>query len=224
MKTVWPVAQDIKDIATAMGSALPSRITDTVINQCIDGAVRNIIQHTKRTWIPVNEKRYFDGSGTGEMEVDDFISLTTVNIIGIQSTVTAPLDNVSPVVRANFPNTRIQIYKGSIPFYNNQWITIFPIGRSNIEIDARWGYAESIPDDLWLCAAYQAVAMGLNFSTYNADGFLIKWTEADVAEVRNRYDPFKHLGGMPGMSYRDIIKLYKRPSSYLIRKQQRIMV
>jgi len=223
MSTIWPTRTEVKNLVSAMGVSIPARVTDSTIDLFIAAASANFVQHTKRTWTPTTEVRTFNGSGTGMLEIDDYISISTVTFIGNPTVIALPIDHFHEVSVANYPKNRIQIYQGGALSFNNQWITAFPSGRSNIEINANWGYGASIPSDVWLCVAYQSVAMIVNFTQFDINGYLIKFSEADVTEVRNRYDPFQFFT-KGALSYRETVKLYKLPSSRYTRRQAKILI
>lgn len=222
--TAWPVLTDISLVAGSMGITLGTATMSTAFQQYqLDAVIEAINQGTRRTWITATEDRYFDGSGSGQLEIDEYVTISTVQLVGwFGVTAGLALQNVVEVSKNQFPKTRIQIFRGSIPAFYNVWVDRFPVGRSNILINALWGYANTIPNDLWWGAAYQAAAVLINLSLFKTDGFLIKWQEADVTEVRNYMDPFKFFKS--GKTFESLIKFYKKPSSFFFDKQTRRLV
>lgn len=219
--TAWPTIADVSVIASAMGVTLNvTAQSQEFQNTILDSVINNIATKTRRQFLVTTESRYYDGNDTGELEIDEFITLNSIEIIGwwgITSGLT--ISNPIAVNRAQFPNTRIQVYRGSIPALYRVWIDRFVQGRGNILVNAAWGYGTTIPSDLWLGAAYQATGILLNMRQYNEDGYLIKWSEEDVTQVRNRMDPFKFFDS--GMTWKGLLTSYRKPSSYFIRKQTR---
>lgn len=222
--TDWPALSDISAIALGMGVSLPTSVLGTAIQQSVlDSVIENITRKTHRTWVVTSAERYYDGNNTGQIEVDEFVSLTSVELIGWFGISTGlSLSNVIAIERPTFPNTKIQIYRGSLPALYRVWVDRFPSGRSNIKTVASWGYATTIPADLWLGVAYQAAGILINWKLFKTDGFLIKWTEADVTQVQNYMDPFKYFAS--GMTYKGLIKMYKKPAQYFQAKQQRVLM
>ncbi len=221
--TSWPTLTDVSSIASAMNVTLTTAQGTAIQQSFLDSVINNFTTKTRRTWLTVTEDRFYDGNDTGEIEVNEFITLNSIDIVGWFG-ITSGLTILSPinVVRPTYPNTRIQVYRGSTPALYRVWLDRFVVGRGNIKINALWGYATTIPDDVWLGVALQAAGLLVNLSLFKTSGFLIKWSEEEVTEVRNYQDPFKFMGN--GMSYKGLIELYKAPSAYRFRKMGRAMV
>lgn len=218
-----PTVTDISAVATAMGVTIGTHISNVVQQNVLDAVITNFKNRTHRTFVPVSETRYFDGNNSGMIEVDDFVTLSTVELVGWYGITNAlTLSNYAAVERSGYPINRIQIYKGSIPSLPSMWIDRFPAGRSNVKITALWGFASTVPDDVWQAIVYQASGIVINMSLFKTQGYLIKWQEADVSEVRNYMDPFKFFSSV--MDYKGTIKLYKRPSGLIFRKQAKPLV
>lgn len=224
--TTWPTITDVSALVSAMGGTVTAgtAIQDSIL----DAVIQTVNLRTHRTWIPTTTTRYYNGNDQGEIEIDEFITISTIELIGWFGVTTGlELSNFAPIEnRPGYPNTRLQIYRGSIPAFYRHWVDRFPSGRQNLKITGIFGYATTIPDDLWWGVAAQAAGIHLNMLQYGAQGtagFLIKWAEADVTEVRNALDPFKFVG-IPYGSLKALIKVYKKPDSYLFRKRQRVLV
>ena len=217
-RTAWPVLSDVTAIAVGMGVTIGSAPSTVVQQQVLDSVIEWMEVRTRRDFITATENRYFDGNGTGSIEVDEFITVNSVAIVGWFGN-TNGLALTSPVasVRSNYPNTRIRIYRGSVPAWYQYWVDRFPEGRENIEVNALWGYNTTIPAPVWQAVAYQAAALIINYKLFKSDGYLIKWQEEDVTEVRNYMDPFKYFDS--GMTFKAIVKEYKRPSGVRLRRQ-----
>lgn len=226
--TAWPQLTDVTSVVTAMGGSIS---VGTSIQQTIlDGVISTVHRKTHRTFIPETEVRYFNGNDSGEIEIDEFITISTIELIGWFGITTGlELANFAPIEnRPGFPNTRIQIYRGSVPAWYRHWVDRFPSGRQNLKISATWGYDTTIPDDLWYGVLAQTTGALINIdqakNTEVSKGFLIKWSEADVTEVRNQMDPFKFLSVGAGGGFRELLRTYKRPDSYYFRKRTRVLV
>lgn len=221
--TAWPTHTDISQVASAMGITLGTAFSSAYITTKIDAIVENFSNRTHRNFIPVQETRYFNGNGRGELEIDDIVTLTSVDIVGwFNITPGLNLDNVHLVERPGYPKNRIQVYQGSVPGLYHMWVDRFPIGRDNIKVVATWGFSSTIPHDVWDAIRLQAAGQIINESNYKSAGFLIKWQEADVTEVRNYMDPFKYFH-LP-YTYNGIIKLYKKPSGTVFRRQEKQLI
>lgn len=221
--TAWPTITDVADLAASMNVTFGTAISTAVQQGAIDSVVENVGRRTHRTFIPVTEQRYYDGNDTGELEIDDFVTLYTVQLVGWYGVVSGiTMDNLAQVDRATFPTNRLQIYRGSLPSFYRYWIDRFPRGRGNVAVSATWAYANTIPDDLWWGVAYQAAGILINRRNYTTAGYLVKWTEDETTEVRNYMDPFKFFKS--GTTYEGLLKQYRKPSGYFIRKQQRQLV
>lgn len=222
--TAWPTVTDSVNIAEAMNQTIGATVSTELQTVVRDAVVERVKRFTQRTWIPETETRSFDGNGTGILEVDDYITLNSIVIVGwFGQTTGLTLENFNAVEKNTFPNNRIQIYRGSIPNYVGQWANAFPIGRSNIEINAVWGYDTTIPPDLWLAVAYQQTGILLNWKQFESAGYLVKWQEADVTEVRMRLDPFEFFKHS-GLDFDKVLKRYKRPSGIQLRKQAKRLI
>lgn len=224
MSTAWPTTTDLATIASAMGVTFGASIGSAFQTQVLGAVTDSIKSRTRRLFeVESGGTRYYDGTGTGQMEIDEFTTISTLEIVGWYGLTSGLiLQEIHEVQRYGFPKTMIQIFKGSLPALGRNWVDRFPVGRSNIKIIANWGYDTTIPQDLWYAAAYQATALLLNMKQYDEDGYLIKMAEADVTEVRNRMDPFKFFNSSDTFS--KIVRRYAKPSGYYLRKQNRQIV
>jgi hypothetical protein len=223
MKTAWPEVTDVASIVSAMGVTMRTAISTAIQTNILNACISNFNARTRRTWLPVTETRYFNGSDSGMIEVDEYTEISTVEIIGWYGITSGMvIDSIVEVDRANYPKTKIQIYRNSLPGLYRVWVDRFPAGRSNIKITADWGYATTVPDDVWWGVAYQAAGILINISNYATDGFNIKWQEADVTEVRMYMDPFTFF--KTGTTYKGLCNLYRRPASFALRKQAKPLV
>lgn len=215
--TAWPTVTDVQDLLGMMNITLSTAATTSIQQQVIDGVVSYVTRKTHRQFTVTTEDRYFDGNETGEIEINEYVSINSINIVGwFGATGGLQLTNYQEIHRPGFPATRVQIYRGSLPALYRVWIDRFPAGRSNIQVNAAWGYDTTIPADLWDGVAYEAAGMMINRQAYNSNGYLIKWGEADVSEVRNYMDPFKFFNRP--YTLKQLINLYKVPQGFFFRK------
>jgi hypothetical protein len=219
--TAWPVASDVIKATGVMGFTLPVAADTDYVTEIVTGVASEVTRDCKRTFIKETATRYFDGSGTGEIEVDEYIDITSIDIKGYFGSIAGlGLTEWWEVQRNVSPKNRIQIYQGSTPSLTRIWISSFPPGRSNIAVTGDWGYGTTIPIDLWQAVKkYAAVLLGAEIMINGGKGFQLSWKEADVIEQYMLLDPSKFT------KYRSILEKaihrYKRPDSYQLRQQFR---
>jgi hypothetical protein len=219
--TAYPVLSDITAIAVGMNVSLGTAMSTAVQQNILDSVISNFERSTRRTFLLTDATRYYNGSDTGEIIIDEYRTISTVEIVGYLG---GSISLASPIEfeQNGYPKTRLQIARGSAIGVYPLLLDRFPAGRSNIKVVARWGYADTIPDDIWWGIAYQAAGVIINARKFDTDGYLIKWQEADVTQVRNYQDPFKYYNS--GTTYKSLIQLYKKPTSSRIIKQRRQLV
>lgn len=93
--------------------------------------------------------KYYDGSGSNELLIDDLLTCTKIEILDDDSDVQATLDSTDEyfLYPANkTPKTRIVINS------TNASISVFLTGHQNIKITGTWGYSVDVPEDIRLAA------------------------------------------------------------------------
>lgn len=216
--TDWPTATEIKAVVSAHNTTVGAAITDDIINRFRDAAVSELekvthIQFKKST----GQTRYYDGSGTGELEIDHYVTLTSVKILGywgVGSSLT--ISSAVEVERNLFPKTRIYIYRTTLISNTTVLIDKFPMGRNNIEVVADFGYGATIPPDVFEAVCDRTAAKVLSAYIYNPIGMLTNWKEADVAEA---YEiPVVSTYTMLNEGWRHVLKSYRYPTSKVVRR------
>lgn len=162
--TQWPTSVDVQQMLDSAGVTL--RITaseaDARTGRLMAAVEQDIARRTMRQFVadaPAGTSRYFDGTGTAELEIDEFVAFTSATVIGIATAPGYGLVNVIPITEAGRPQTRLIMGQGSVPAWTTEGVVVpyaavFPLGRSNIEIVAQFGYGATIPANLWeACAA-----------------------------------------------------------------------
>lgn len=223
--TDWPKAKDVKDKLSAVGATLPNDLTEEYLQRQIDAVIEDIEKTCRRQFkaSPEAEERAFDGSGTGELEIDEYISIESIRILGWFGTVTGfALSRWYEPQRNKFPKSRIQIYQGSLPALMRVWIDRFPEGRSNIVVKAVWGYGPKIPADLWEAVASEAAHRIVSELVFSTSGWLTEWQEADVAERRELIEPKKLLTWHK--QYLRALRRYRKPDAVYLRKTSKKLV
>ncbi len=177
----WPTISDVQDRLDMAGITLrtSSRVSAPTYRQrVLDAVTAEVTKRTHRTFVPVTETRYFDGSGTGVQEVDEIVTLTSVAVMGWVSGSPLTLDNVYLRQDKTYPHTLIEITQGILPAAV-LYFDAFPAGRQNIKVVGSWGYAATIPADLWESVAEETAARLAAESVFDPDGRLESWREAD---------------------------------------------
>lgn len=225
--TVWPTHSDITAKLATVGITLGASYGTAAIQQVLDSTIETVERVTKRSFVLETATRVFDGSDTGILEIDEY---TAINTVWLVSYLGAPspnvvMDGVVEVQQNKEPKTFIQIFQGSIPGYLRHYINKFPSGRSNIEINADWGYDVTIPNDLWLGVLLRSISLILKESSYDdiGVGFRNKWQEAGVQESRTFQDSAEFFGGSKG-HFSTLLRRYKRPSSFIFRRMIKRLV
>lgn len=189
--TAWPHGGDVIRAIQAAGITLrPGVVRVEDVTSALGAVIDRVGRETMRQWIPASGTRYFDGSGSPELEIDEFTSLTSVKYLGwIGQLPVVQLSDVITVDEQSKPRSRILLHRGAAG--HRCWGGVFPAGARNIEVTATWGYGATIPRDLWEAvrdgAAAQLAADALFAPGYNADagihtGRLIRWREGVLAE------------------------------------------
>src|SRR5579862_81866 len=95
--TAWPTSDDV--LARLQASGVTLRATDPAgrINQILAAVTQEVAHETRRQFIADEDQstRTFDGNGTAEMEIDEFVALGAVTVIGYQANPGYEIDDVS---------------------------------------------------------------------------------------------------------------------------------
>jgi len=219
--TDWPVKADGELLLKSAGLETrldPQRFADRFERARAD-VIGQILRKTHRQFVAGadDEERFYDGTGAAEQEVDEMVSLSSVVVIGLQSDPGYTLDNVLLVEDQAIARTRIIVAQGSLPAYATNaaflpYRTIFPVGRQNIKVIGKFGFAAEIPADLWEAACGEMMSSISNELLFQQDGRVLKKTTGDVSytyaleTMRDWHDGFL-------TALRD----YKRPSGRRLR-------
>jgi hypothetical protein len=207
--TAWPTATQVYALLTASNITPGLSQSSDVATAIINGAAKEMERCTGRQFVAgsAGESRFFDGSGTGMMVVDDYITITAVKFYWLPVTGILDINQAIGVTRKGFANDRIQIIQGP-PNFAWQYITQFPLGRSNIEVVGTWGYGATIPYDVWEAVLYSTADRIANLNRLSAQGNVIEVKDDDVTL---KYDG-RTVGESAGWTnrIRDVAKNYKR--------------
>lgn len=170
--TAWPVYGDVTDQISMLGVTLRAAITTAKITEKIDAVAAQVLQLTKRQFVAgsAGEIRYFDGSGAGVQEVDEYVAFTAVEILGLTGAGTLSLSNVIEDTQNLYPKTRIAIFRGSTSTFSRIYVDRFPQGRQNIKVTGTWGYGSTIPKDLWDAVLMEVTGRIVAINVYDSTG------------------------------------------------------
>ena len=179
--TALPTVLNVKELLSQVG--ITTTAPDDLIESFLIDARDGIKLATRYQWVPAAGVRYFDGSGTGQQIVDEYVSISTIEVLTIPSVTTNQFLNFSEVENPYGAKTKVNIFKGPANATYGYW-SRFPEGRQNIQVTATWGYSTTIPGDVWLAHLYEAAGQLANMNASNSSGpaRLLSWTDADVSE------------------------------------------
>jgi len=224
----FPTAQDVLARLSAAGIILRDGALAARMPTVIQDVVDEVTRRTLRQFVAdtSDTTRTYDGSGSSEQEVDEMVSLTSVTVLGMQSNPGYPLSNPQFIVEQNKPRTRIVIGVGSVPAWTSEgvWMpfrSIFPAGRQNILITGRFGFAPTIPGDLWAGICGEMAHRLAKEAIFNADGRVTNWKGGDESFALAINDP-DALGWHT--TFEDRVNFYKRPSGRRLRRLRPGMV
>lgn len=213
--TAWPTTTELGTLLGELDSTVT--VGSDLGGAYLQSSIARIERETQRQFIPgdAGEIRYYSGSGTGILQVDDYLDISDVEFIHYNPAYSAfNLSGFYEIDRKGFPKNKIYIAQGSPVFIygGRSWSSKFPVGRSNIKVTGQFGFGSSIPVDAWLAVLQNAAAMALNPKGVTQDGRLLAWSEADVSEkygFGNSDTPGDAAGW--GTALDRVIELYKKP-------------
>ena len=125
---------------------------DTQINTWITAAQSYIDNYTGRTFEQSSsETRYFDGDGKRELDIDEIISITSLEILEINS------DDVQFTLTEGRGSDYIlypynETFKYRVILTVNSQVAVWSEGKQRIKITGLWGNSVSVPKDIELVA------------------------------------------------------------------------
>lgn len=174
--TGWPIPADVDKMLLSANITPGAGVTTEIKQLAIDGAVSEFVNSTGREFKPTaaGTVRYYDGSGTGEMIVDDLIAATDISFFALPS---SPVQLVSWTIVENVPfsKNRIIIFQGPVNtpvgYYSK-----FPIGRRNIQITGTFG---TMPIAVWEAVLVKAAGKIANRARMTPQGLLTDFKDLD---------------------------------------------
>lgn len=177
--TTWPTVADVTALMQSVGLTVPSSLSSDLIQLHIDSASNLMVHRTGTQFLPdaTDVVRYFDGSGTGMLNIDPYVSITSIVLYTLPAYSTVNLLNWVAVERVPFAKTKLQILQGQ-PNMLYGWFTYWPIGRSNVQITGKFGYGANIPVAVWDAVLSLAAADC-------ADGLMIASNKGALKSVKD---------------------------------------
>lgn len=139
--------EKVEDYLTIdIDSSFSSRIIEWA--ESVDKYIDN---YTGKSFSEISESRYFDGSGSRELDVDDFVSISEVLILNYED------DDTMYALSEGKGNDYVTFPYNETPKYRliltpastiGGWLK----GDRRIKITATWGHQSSIPSDIVLAA------------------------------------------------------------------------
>ncbi len=226
----WPAQSDVSVILDSLGVApqiTGSELTER-IRQITDQVTSEVARTTQRQFIADSSDsvRSYDGAGFAELEIDEFISFTSAVAVGLQADPGYPLDNISVVVEQNKPTTRLVRGVGSLPAFPVAAVyqpvpAIFPAGRQNIQVTATFGFAATIPEDLWQAVNCEIARRLAAETVFSLSGGRTELKEGDIATA---WAPSGTSSIDFAVQYKATVKLYRRPSGRRLRNMRPRMI
>jgi hypothetical protein len=228
--SVWPEQSDVQVLLDSLGvspTLTGSELTERV-QQISDQVTGEVGRFTSRQFVADSEDsvRIYDGTGTAELEIDEFISFTGAVAAGLQADPGYGLDNVVAVMEQNKPMTRLVRGVGSLPAFSVASVyqpvpTIFPAGRQNILVTATFGYGTSVPKDLWQAVCGEIARRLVAETVFGTSLGRVELKEGDIA---TEWAPSSTPGIDLAAQYKAMVKLYTRPTGRRLRNLRSRMI
>ncbi len=229
--SAWPVVGDVQARLNATGIVLRGVSGDAAggadtarIQAAIDEVEAEVGRRTLRQFVadPPGSPttRSYDGSGTARLEIDEFVEMDGVSVVGLTGDTGYALADVSAIVEQGKPMWALtRLVGGTAVFPAVESIfplgAVFPVGRQNIVVTARFGYAESIPADLWHHVCGEMARRVAVEAIFQAGGRLQTQKAGDEAQTFTLGD-IDALGWQEPFE-RDMGRVYRRPAGRRMR-------
>lgn len=220
--TAYPTTTDLTALLASANITLGAGVSADMKQLALDSAVGELEYATGRQFAPgsMGEVRYFDGSGTGMMEIDDYIALTMIEFFQVPATSTVSINNWVEVQHLPFNKTRIQILQGPANMSVGWW-QYFPQGRSNIKITGQFGFP-AVPAKVWRAVVALASANMADQARVTPNGILTGLKDLDQDFTWSE----KQISMMAGWRHEfdSALKLYKRPLRAYLNRATQVLV
>lgn len=184
--TAWPTRTNVKDLIAAAHvdtTASDWDVTDEQIDGWILARVEQLKMETSRQFLQgsAGEVRYFDGSGTGLLRIDEYVDVSEVAFFYVPGSAFLAITNFYEVDQKPWGKDKLQILQGQANL-NYAFLQRFPEGRGNIKVTGTWGYGATIPADVFMAVLEAAAADALQANAMSAQGMAKKYTDGDASE------------------------------------------
>jgi len=121
------------------------------VSDWITAATNYIDKYTDKSFEGASETRYFDGTNKTEIIVDDFVSLTSVQILQVNS------DDVEYTLTEGLDDDYILYPYNETPYYKlmmvpSSQVGVWLPGPKRIKLTGTWGHSSNVPKDIELAA------------------------------------------------------------------------
>jgi len=220
--TAYPTVSDVTDLLASANITLGAGVTADIKQLKIDAAIAELEHATGRKFAPgaTGEIRYYNGSGTGEIVIDEYVSIESIEFLQLPGVSTITITNWAEVEHPPFPKTHVQILRGPSNMSVGWW-TKFPQGRSNIKVTAQFGF-EEVPAAIWSAVASKAAANLADAARMSGNGMLTGLKDLDQDFTWSS----EQIGTLAGWkSEFDAAKaLYRRPLRTFLQRTRPVLV
>ena len=226
--TAWPTADDVQASLLAAGATLRGGDEQKAqrIASITDAVTAEVTRRTLRQFQVDAEPvlRYYDGTGTPELEVDEFVTFVGAAAIGLNADPGYTLSNVIVYYEQGKPQRRLMRGQGGLPAFQPAAVyspipTIFPAGRQNIAVTCNWGYAAEIPRDLWHAVCNEIARKLLSEAIFTQDP--LTGGAGAVKQIGGGDEKILYTGSADvtdwGKQFSRLVKEYKRPTGRGVR-------
>ena len=218
-----------EDILTALDATGVTPRTLKRVESVREAVIQQIGFKTLRQFVagPQGEVRTYDGNGTPLCEVDEMISLSNVTVLGMQNQPGYPLENVTLVYEQGKPYTRLQLAQGSLPAFApagvwQPYMAIFPAGRQNVLVTGQYGFAATIPADVWNAGLEQCAAMLTRETFFAVGGAVSEKRQGDTMTQFKLPDVSNPAGWTT--EFARVLRDYRRPQGRRLRNLRQRMI
>lgn len=217
--SAWPTATEVRAIVAASNFSLGAAVTDAIIDNYVSAAAEQLQIDCRGTQFiagSAGEIRYFDGSGTGMMAIDEYVTITDVSILAVPQSGTIPMVAFVEVNRVGFPKSQIQIYQGPpVPAYG--YYTRYPEGRQNIKVTGTWGVASTIPELAWAAVRDRAASKVVGAARMDESGYALDGIKDDDVTLSYNSAGVDQATGW-GDTWKSAVRAYKRSTKNYFRR------
>ena len=219
--TIWPTVTDVTATLSAANITLGAGVSADMKTRALNAAISKITQKTGREFLATaSVTRNYDGNGTGEIIIDDYVSISDVSFYALPMQPAVAIANFYQVTNAPYAKNRIQIYQGPanspIGYFGR-----FPQGRSNIAVTGIFGWA-SIPAEIWEAVCQEAAGRLADQARMTAQGIFTGVKDLDQDFT---FSPLqiKMLAGWQ-QDVKDAIKAFKRSTRDVLIRETPILI